>query len=83
METFRPYLEAGTLKWIGISEASIDVLKRAKAVPGVGEKVIAVQMEFSPFDLEIEHSGLTKVAKELDISVVAYSPLGRGIMTGQ
>lgn len=42
METFRPYIEKGTIKWIGLSEASVDVIRRAKSVPGVGEKLIAV-----------------------------------------
>lgn len=39
-------------------------------------------MEFSPFELEIEKSGFLKAAKELGVSVVAYSPLGRGLVTG-
>ncbi|TCD61457.1 hypothetical protein EIP91_008414 [Steccherinum ochraceum] len=83
METLRPYVESGAIKWIGFSEASIDVLKRAKSVPGIGNKVIAVQMEYSPFELEIETSGFAEAAKQLGISIVAYSPLGRGVMTGQ
>lgn len=78
MEALRPYVENGSLKWIGLSEPSIDVMRRAKAVPVVGPKIIAAQMEFSPFDLEIETSGFTAAAKELGISIVCYSPLGRG-----
>lgn len=78
METFRPYIEKGTIKWIGLSEASLDVIRRAKSVPGVGEKLIAVQMEYSAFELEIETSGFVNAVKELGVSIVAYSPLGRG-----
>ncbi|KAH8107235.1 NADP-dependent oxidoreductase domain-containing protein [Cristinia sonorae] len=83
MEALRPYVENGTIKWIGISEPSIEVLRRAKAVPVVGPKIIAAQMEFSPFCMEIESSGFAAAAKELGVSIIAYSPLGRGMMTGQ
>ena len=71
-------MEKGTIHYIGLSECSIDVLKRARAVPGVGEKVVACQMEFSPVEVAIESSGLLDTARELGVSIVAYSPLGRG-----
>jgi aryl-alcohol dehydrogenase-like predicted oxidoreductase len=63
---------------LGLSDCGIDVLRRARAVPGVGEKVVAVQVEFSPFELEVEDSGFVAQARELGISIVPYSPLGRG-----
>jgi aryl-alcohol dehydrogenase-like predicted oxidoreductase len=83
LETLRPFVDSGKIKWIGISECGVSTLRRAKAVKGMGEKVIAVQMEYSPFDLEIEKSGLADTAKELGMAVVAYSPLGRGLITGR
>ncbi|KAL5513391.1 hypothetical protein ACEPAH_3790 [Sanghuangporus vaninii] len=83
METLRGPLENGTIRWIGLSECSIDTLRRAKAVKGVGEKVIAAQMEFSPFSLDVEKNGFTAAAKELGVTVIAYSPLGRGMITGK
>ncbi|KAJ7160929.1 NADP-dependent oxidoreductase domain-containing protein [Mycena filopes] len=83
LETLRPFVEAGRIKWLGLSECSPATLRRAKAVPGLGEKVIAVQMEYSPFDLEIETSGLLDAAREMGVAVVAYSPLGRGLLTGR
>jgi aryl-alcohol dehydrogenase-like predicted oxidoreductase len=52
-------------------------------VKGVGDKVIAVQMEFSPFELGIEKSGFTKAASEAGVGVVAYSPLARGLVSGR
>ena len=83
LETLRPYVEKGVVRWLGLSECSADVLRRAKAVPGVGEKVVAVQREYGPFELEIEKDGFLQSAKELGVALVAYSPLGRGLATGR
>ncbi|KAJ8519581.1 hypothetical protein ONZ45_g3496 [Pleurotus djamor] len=83
LETLRPYVEKGTVQWIGLSECSAETLKRAKAVPGVGEKVVAAQMEFSPFELSLEKDGFAQAAKELGVAVVAYSPLARGMVSGR
>lgn len=59
------------------------MLKRAKAVKGLGDKVITAQMEFSPFELRIENNGFADAAKELGIAIVAYSPFARGLLTGR
>jgi aryl-alcohol dehydrogenase-like predicted oxidoreductase len=83
IETFRPYIESGKIRWLGLSECSISTLRRARAVKGVGEKVIAAQMEYNPFELEIEKDGFADAAKELGVGIVAYSPLGRGLVTGK
>ncbi|KAJ7153543.1 NADP-dependent oxidoreductase domain-containing protein [Mycena crocata] len=83
LETLRPFVESGQIKWLGLSECSAATLRRAKAVPGIGPKVVAVQMEYSPFELGIESTGLLDAANELEVAVVAYSPLGRGLMTGR
>jgi aryl-alcohol dehydrogenase-like predicted oxidoreductase len=83
METLRPAVENGTIKYLGLSECSLDTLRRAKAVPGIGEKVIAAQMEFSPFELYLEKTGFAAAAKELGVAIVAYSPLCRGLVSGR
>lgn len=83
LETLREPLNKGQIKWIGLSECSEETLRRAKKVPGVGEKVIAAQMELSPFSLDIVKNGFAKAAKELGVAVVAYSPLGRGLVSGR
>ncbi|EIN12485.1 Aldo/keto reductase [Punctularia strigosozonata HHB-11173 SS5] len=82
-EALREYVEAGKIKWLGLSECSVETLERAKAVPGLGEKLVAVQMEYSPFTLEIEKDGFAAAADRLGVSVVAYSPLGRGLASGK
>jgi len=83
LETLREFVEKGQIKWIGLSECSISTFKRAKAVQGLGEKIIAVQMEFSPFTLDIEKNGFAQAADEAGVSIVAYSPLGRGMASGK
>ncbi|KAL6895224.1 NADP-dependent oxidoreductase domain-containing protein [Trichoderma longibrachiatum] len=71
----------GWIRYLGLSEVSADTLRRAHAV----HPIAAVQMEYSPFALEIEmpETNLLNTCKELGVAVVAYAPLGRGILTGQ
>ncbi|KAH9921861.1 NADP-dependent oxidoreductase domain-containing protein [Fomitopsis serialis] len=83
LETLRPYVESGKIKYLGLSECSADHLRRARSVPVIGEKVIACQMEYSAFEVEIETDGLLATARELGVAIVAYSPLGRGMITGR
>lgn len=83
LEALRPFVESGQIKWLGLSECSVETLKRAKGVKGVGEKLVAVQMEFSPFELSVEKDGFAKEAEKLGVAIVAYSPLGRGMVSGR
>ncbi|CAB4399624.1 unnamed protein product [Rhizophagus irregularis] len=41
-----------------------------------------VQMEYSPWTLDIETNGIMESGRELGVTIVAYSPLGRGFLTG-
>ncbi len=74
-------VHAGKIKNIGLSECSSDTLRRAYAV----HPIAAVQIEYSPFSLDIEHEniGLLKACRELGVAIVCYSPLSRGILAGQ
>ncbi|KAL9489808.1 hypothetical protein ACSS6W_002085 [Trichoderma asperelloides] len=73
--------EQGEIKYLGLSEVSSTTLRRAHSV----HPITAVQVEYSPFTLEIEseQTGILSTCKELGVGVVAYSPLGRGFLTGQ
>jgi aryl-alcohol dehydrogenase-like predicted oxidoreductase len=81
MNALKELVQAGKIKYIGLSECSSDTLRRANAV----HPVAAVQIEYSPFSLDIEHEeiGLLQTCRELGIAVVCYSPLGRGLLGGQ
>lgn len=71
--------EEGKIRYLGLSECSARTLRRAHAV----HPIAAVQMEYSPFALEIEsaQTDFLRTARELGVKVVAYSPLGRGFLT--
>ncbi len=70
----------GKIRYLGLSECSAKSLRRAHAV----HPIAAAQMEYSPFALEIEstQTDFLKTARELGVKIVAYSPLGRGFLTG-
>jgi aryl-alcohol dehydrogenase-like predicted oxidoreductase len=72
--------KAGKVKYLGLSECSADTLRRACQI----EHIDAVQIEYSPFTMDIEDPqiGLLAACRELGVAVVAYSPLGRGFLTG-
>ena len=71
----------GKVKHLGLSETSSDTLRRAHVV----HPIAAIQVEYSAFTLDIEDDkiALLKTARELGVAVVAYSPLGRGFLTGK
>ncbi|KAJ5977338.1 hypothetical protein N7501_000680 [Penicillium viridicatum] len=71
----------GKIKHLGLSECSAATLRRAHAV----HPIAAYQVEYSAFTVNIESSttDLLATCRELGISVVAYSPVGRGLLTGQ
>ncbi|KAJ2072717.1 hypothetical protein GGH13_002493 [Coemansia sp. S155-1] len=72
-------VKEGKIRFIGLSECTADQLRRAYKV----HPIAAVQVEYSPWTTHIETDGLLDACRELGITVVAYSPLGRGFMTGQ
>ncbi|KAN0107984.1 putative aldo-keto reductase [Hyaloscypha variabilis] len=70
----------GKIKYIGLSEISSETLKRACKV----HHIDAVQIEYSPFAIDIEtpQIALLETCRSLGVAIIAYSPLGRGMLTG-
>ncbi len=68
---------AGKVRYLGLSEAAADTIRRAHAV----HPITAVQSEYSLWTRDVERAVLPAV-RELGIGFVAYSPLGRGFLTG-
>ena len=69
------------MRHIGVSEVSAATLRRAHAV----HPISALQIEYSPWTLDIESDStdVLRTARELGVAIVAYSPLGRGFLTGK
>jgi aryl-alcohol dehydrogenase-like predicted oxidoreductase len=76
--TMGELVEAGKVRYLGISEAAADTIRRAHAV----HPISALQTEYSLWSRDVEDEILPTV-RELEIGFVAYSPLGRGFLTGQ
>ncbi|MGY1630707.1 aldo/keto reductase [Geodermatophilus sp. SYSU D01186] len=75
----RELVEAGKVRHVGISEAAPETIRRAHAV----QPVTAVQTEYSLWTRDPEDDGVLATCAELGIGFVAYSPLGRGFLSGQ
>jgi aryl-alcohol dehydrogenase-like predicted oxidoreductase len=71
-------VEQGKVRHLGLSEAGADTIRRAHAV----HPIAAVQTEWSLWSRDIEDE-VVPTCRELGIGIVAYSPLGRGFLTGR
>lgn len=71
----------GKIRYLGLSEVSSATLRRAHAI----HRISAVQVEYSPVALDIEDPavGLFQTCRELGVALVAYSPIARGVFSGQ
>jgi len=72
-------VKEGKVKALGLSECSAATLRRAHAV----HPIAAVQVEYSLWSTDIENNDLLNTCRELGVTVVAYSPLARGFLSGQ
>ncbi|MCR5889806.1 aldo/keto reductase [Hymenobacter sp. J193] len=71
-------VQAGKVRYLGLSEASADTIRRAHTV----HPITALQSEYSLWSRDPE-DGVLQTCRELGIGFVPYSPLGRGFLTGQ
>ena len=72
----RELIEAGKVRFFGLSEAGPEIIRRAHAV----QPVSVLQSEYSIFERTVE-AAILPLLRELGIGFVAYSPLGRGFLT--
>lgn len=72
-------VQAGKVKYIGVSEIDAGLIRRAHATA----PITAVQNEVSLFSRDVEINGVWDTVNELGIGLIAYSPLGRGFLTGE
>jgi aryl-alcohol dehydrogenase-like predicted oxidoreductase len=72
-------VESGKVRYVGISEAAPDTIRRANDV----HPVTAVQTELSLWSRDPEDNGVLEAVREIGAGFVAYSPIGRGFLSGQ
>ncbi|KAJ0078801.1 hypothetical protein Patl1_23317 [Pistacia atlantica] len=78
MRELKKLVEEGKIKYIGLSEASPDTIRRAHAV----HPITALQIEWSLWTRDIEEE-IVPLCRELGIGIVPYSPLGQGFFGGK
>jgi aryl-alcohol dehydrogenase-like predicted oxidoreductase len=72
-------VEEGKVKYLGLSEASSETLRRAAKV----HPITALQSEYSLWTRDVEDNDVLATCRELGIGFVPYSPLGRGFLSGE
>lgn len=71
-------VKEGKVRYIGLSEVGSGTIRKAHSI----HPLTAVQTEYSLFERSVEEEGILDLLKELGIGFIAYSPLGRGFLTG-
>ncbi|GAB3254277.1 aldo/keto reductase [Larkinella harenae] len=71
-------VKEGKVRYIGLSEVSAETIRKAHSV----HPISAVQTEYSLFERSVEENGVADAVQELGVGFVAYSPVGRGFLTG-
>jgi Predicted oxidoreductases (related to aryl-alcohol dehydrogenases) len=72
-------VKEGKVRYIGLSEVGSETIRKAHAI----HPLTAVQSEYSLFERQIEELGIINTLNELGIGLVAYSPIGRGFLSGE
>jgi len=78
VEAMAKLVKQGKVGYIGLSEVSSETIRKAHAV----HPLTAVQTEYSLFERTVEEAGIKDTLKKMGIGFVAYSPLGRGFLSG-
>ncbi|MEC4005843.1 aldo/keto reductase [Flavobacterium sp. SUN052] len=78
VEAMSELVKEGKIGYIGLSEVSSETIRKAHKI----HPITAIQTEYSLFERTVEEAGILKTLEELEIGFVAYSPLGRGFLSG-
>ena len=78
VEAMAKLVKEGKVKYLGMSEASAETLKRACKI----HPITALQSEYSLWTRDVESNDVLKTCRELNVGFVPYSPLGRGFLSG-
>jgi aryl-alcohol dehydrogenase-like predicted oxidoreductase len=84
MDAMADLLEAGKIRSVGVSNFSATRMQRAyDQLQKHGLPLAVNQVEYSLLNREIETNGILDKAKELDVTIIAYTPLASGLLTGK
>lgn len=84
MEALAEEVKQGRIKAIGVSNYSADQMRQAhELLARQGVPLAVNQMQYSLLARQIEHNGVMAAAKELGVTILAYSPLAQGLLTGK
>ena len=84
MDAMADLVEAGKIRSVGVSNFSADQMRRAAlALQKRGLPLAVNQVRFNLLDRSIERNGVLETARELGVTIVAYSPLASGVLTGK
>jgi aryl-alcohol dehydrogenase-like predicted oxidoreductase len=84
MQALADAVQQGKIQSVGVSNYSAEQLKRAHDLLAKHQVPLAVnQVQYSLLARQIEHNGVQQAAKDLNVTVLAYSPLAQGLLTGK
>ena len=84
MEAMADLIEDSRIKYIGVSNFSAERMRRAsEALERRGHKLASNQVVYSILNRKIESNGTMETARELGITIIAYSPLAQGLVSGK
>ena len=84
MREMAKLVKAGIIKHVGVSNFNaLQMRQAADVLYAEGLRMVSNQVRYSLLDRSIESNGVLEAAEELDISIIAYSPLAQGILTGR
>lgn len=84
MKAMAGLVKAGKIKYVGVSNFSASKMRHAwETLDRLGIPLASNQVRYNLLDRKIESNGILKTAKELGITIIAYSPLAQGILSGK
>jgi len=84
MNAMANLMDEGAIRTAGVSNFTAGMMRRAHAALGaLGHPLVANQVHYHLLHRNIERNGVMRAAKELGITIIAYSPLGQGVLTGR
>ena len=77
-------VKAGKIRYVGVSNFSASKMRNAwETLDRLGIPLLTNQVRYNLLDRSIESNGILQTAKELGITLIAYSPLAQGILSGK